>query len=196
MMSFNAVRNRSCCRSALGFAITRSPRSRRGKSNHKTRRGEIENARKPGSKQNFSAKLKTYPPPKNAYESTCCVLGVLHAVPVLSSAPEGDGEGARDLVRNDPRSLRHPHPKPTGWCSDEPLQLCLFVRPPRPGHQRRCRGDTLLPGDRTNLVALVQCGSARWNIENENLNVLKNNGYPHRASRAWLKDAGERPGRP
>jgi hypothetical protein len=36
---------------------------------------------------------------------------------------------------------------------------------------------TDLPVSRSNIEELVDCGRARWKIENENFNVLKNNGY-------------------
>ena len=36
---------------------------------------------------------------------------------------------------------------------------------------------TDLPVNRSNLEELVECGRTRWKIENENFNVLKNNGY-------------------
>ena len=34
-----------------------------------------------------------------------------------------------------------------------------------------------IPIDRTNVVQLVKAGRARWKIENEGLNTLKNQGY-------------------
>ena len=34
-----------------------------------------------------------------------------------------------------------------------------------------------LPVNRKNIVEMVACGRTRWKIENENFNVLKNNGY-------------------
>jgi hypothetical protein len=36
---------------------------------------------------------------------------------------------------------------------------------------------TSLPVSRANVAELVACGRARWKIENESFNVLKNNGY-------------------
>jgi hypothetical protein len=36
---------------------------------------------------------------------------------------------------------------------------------------------TDLPVDQSNVVELAACGRARWKIENETFNVLKNNGY-------------------
>ncbi len=36
---------------------------------------------------------------------------------------------------------------------------------------------TDLPVDKTNVAELAACGRARWKIENETFNVLKNNGY-------------------
>ena len=36
---------------------------------------------------------------------------------------------------------------------------------------------TDLPVDKTNVAELAACGRARWKIENETFNVIKNNGY-------------------
>ena len=36
---------------------------------------------------------------------------------------------------------------------------------------------TDLPVSRSSIEELVECGRARWKIENESFNVLKNNGY-------------------
>jgi hypothetical protein len=40
-----------------------------------------------------------------------------------------------------------------------------------------CRKDTDIPVDEKNIQELVRCGRARWKIENETFNTLKNQGY-------------------
>src|SRR5277367_1705017 len=78
----------------------------------------------------------------------------------------------------------------------EPLAGITALPHRRRPHERRCDDDnnpfhmsfllwqlmssvrlTSLPVSKDNVAEIVACGRARWKIENESFNVLKNHGY-------------------
>ena len=98
-----------------------------------------------------------------------------------------DGAEKERHQRQEPKKGHRPLVHTYEWVNDVPIRDSkdavhvnwLSVRVVKANGEVVYKSDfiTSLPISKDNVVELVSCGRARWKIENESFNVLKNNGY-------------------